>query len=94
MLLGASRSQMINPRNGDQLWWIRDQVEGIKMEDSSWRLLGKGRKKSNLEVNPGIAKPKNSFTQSVSVGIARLAADTGIQLGVDDKSQLESIIEI
>jgi hypothetical protein len=56
--------------------------------------LGKEEKKSNLEVNPGIAKPKNSFTQSVSVGIARLAADTGIQLGVDDKSQLESIIEI
>jgi hypothetical protein len=41
--------------------------------------IAKGRKKlSNLEVNPGMAKPKNSLSQSGIIDIHKLAAEIGI----------------
>jgi hypothetical protein len=53
-----------------------------------------GRKKSNLEVNTGMVKSKNPSHSNVVVDISSLADATGIQLGVDSKSELESIAEM
>jgi hypothetical protein len=52
------------------------------------------KKKSNLEVNTGMVKSKNPSHSNVAVDISSLADATWIQLGVDSKSELESIAEM
>jgi uncharacterized protein with PIN domain len=52
------------------------------------------KKKSNLEENPRMNRPQKSLIVNDDGDLGRLAAETGIQLGVDSESILDTIAEI